>query len=66
MKELKTTEKEQVHSNDLLCVLAEISSMCVGEITMGYKLDAHAIGEMIYNATGMTSPELRQYIKENV
>jgi hypothetical protein len=39
-------------------LLAGISSMCVGEIAMGYKVDAQAVGEMIYEATGMTQPEL--------
>jgi len=49
--------------NALLCVLSDISGMCVGEIAMGYRLDAQAIGEMIYKATGMTQPELNDYTK---
>ena len=42
----------------LLSVLSEISSMCVGELAIGYKLDAQTIGQMIYEATGLTQPEL--------
>jgi hypothetical protein len=40
--------------------LAEISSMCVGELAMGYKLDAQAIGQLIYEATGLTQPQLQE------
>ena len=43
--------------------LAEISNMCVGDIAMSYKLDAQYIGELIYNATGMTNPELNEALK---
>jgi len=49
---------------ELLCVLADISSMCVGEIAMGYRLDAQEIGKMIYVATGMTQPELARKAAE--
>jgi len=45
----------------LLCALANISNMCIGEIAMGYKLDAQAIGETIWKATGMTNQELNDY-----
>ena len=38
--------------------LAAISNMCIGEITMGYKMEAEAIGELIYSATGMNNQEL--------
>ncbi len=48
----------------LLKCLSEIQSMCVGELTMNYKLDAQSIGEMIYKATGKTEPLLRAHIKE--
>ena len=59
-------DDEQARSglSDLLCVLADISGMCVGEIAMGYRLDAQSIGEMIYEATGMTQPELAEYAKK--
>ena len=50
----------------LLCALADISSMCVGDIAMGYKLDASYIGELIYKATGMTQPELHEHTKKGV
>jgi hypothetical protein len=53
--------KDDVYLSGLICVLADISSMCVGEIAMGYKIDAGCIGQMIYEATGMTQPELAEY-----
>jgi len=49
---------------DLMRALASISNMCVGEITMGYKLDANAVGEMIYKATGMNNFELHDHAKD--
>ena len=45
----------------LLGAMADISNMCIGEIAMGYKLDANAIGETIWGATGMTNQELNEY-----
>lgn len=42
----------------LLTELSDISQACIGEITMGYKMDAQSIGESIYKATGLTSAEL--------
>lgn len=50
---------------ELLRVLSEISSMCVGEITMGYKLDAQHIGEMIAKSTGMTQPDLAERVNHS-
>ena len=47
-----------------LKVLAEIQNMCIGKITMGYELDEMYIGELIANVTGMTNPQLNQYIAE--
>ena len=48
---------------ELLEVLSEISHMCIGQLTMGYRLDANYIGEIIYEATGMTNPELNDHLK---
>ncbi|AUR87932.1 hypothetical protein NVP1106O_09 [Vibrio phage 1.106.O._10N.286.51.F7] len=42
----------------LLVALCDIQGMCIGDIAMGYKLDPESIGMMIYEATGMTHPEL--------
>lgn len=57
------SENDQNLSN-LLCVLAEISNMCVGDLAMeGYKLDAQVIGELIYKATNMTNSELNEHAK---
>ena len=42
-------------------VLSDISSMCIGEIAMSYTLDATGIGQMIYELTGLNSPELEKY-----
>ena len=44
--------------------LYEISSMCVGALTLSIPLDAQYIGSEIYNATGMTQPELAKSAKE--
>ena len=46
--------------NKLLSVLCDIQGMCIGDIAMGYKLDPESIGTMIYEATGMTHPELSE------
>ena len=53
-------------TNDkLLDCLAEISSMCVGEVAMNHKLDAQCIGQMIYEATGLTQPQLFKKVNSN-
>jgi len=49
--------------NALLCVLERIQGLCIGEIAMGVTLDANYIGEMIYEATGMSAEELTRYCK---
>ena len=48
----------------LLEALSDISQMCIGEICMNYRLDAQCIGETIYEATGMTSPELIKKVND--
>lgn len=48
--------------NSNLSVLSDISSMCIGELAMSYKLDAQEIGNMIYKSTGLTEPELRKVV----
>ena len=48
----------------LLKCLSEIQGMCIGELAMGYKLDAQSIGQMIYEATEKTEPLLRAHIKQ--
>jgi hypothetical protein len=53
-----------METNELIIALSEISNMCVGEVAMGYKLDACLIGEIIYKATGLTNPQLDEYVKE--
>ncbi|MDF1830640.1 hypothetical protein [Cycloclasticus pugetii] len=60
----KCTKVINADNDALLFALSDISSMCVGEIAMGYKLDANFIGELIYKATGMTQPELHEYTKK--
>lgn len=47
-----------------LKVLAEIQNMCIGKITMNYELDEMYIGELIATVTGMTNPQINQYIAE--
>jgi len=48
----------------LIKALAEIQNMCIGKITMGYSLDEMHIGELIADATGMTNPQLNEYVAE--
>ena len=49
---------------ELEAVLCEISNMCVGNLAMSYSLDAEHIGQSIYEATGMSNPELNNSVKE--
>ena len=51
-------------NNTLLSCMLDISNECVGEIAMGYRLDASSIGNSIYQATGKTNPELATALKE--
>lgn len=52
---------QTIDNIELLVTLTEISNLCIGDLTMGYKLDAQAIGEMIGKATGMNNPDLNTY-----
>lgn len=54
-EDLEQLRKER---DELLRELCDIQGMCIGEITMGYKLDADSVGCGISKATGMTHPEL--------
>ena len=47
----------------LLSCLYDIQQMCIGEIAMGYKLEAETIGQLISAATGLTAPELLEKCK---
>lgn len=49
----------------LLDCLCDIQQSCIGEIAMNYKLDAESIGRQITEATGMTAPELVDFLKDN-
>lgn len=56
IKELEQDHIDQAQRAEALeKLLAEISDMCIGEIAMGYRLDAQAIGEKI----GLVIPELK-------
>lgn len=48
----------------LLVALCDIQGMCIGDIAMGYKLDAESIGAMIYETTGLTHPELSEKLTD--
>lgn len=48
----------------LLHELCSIQSACIGQIAMGYSLDAEVIGQGISIATGMTNPELNKLLKD--
>ena len=49
--------------NKLLQELCDIQSACIGELTMGYKMDANSIGNKISETTEMTHPELVEHLK---
>lgn len=53
----------QQDKSEFLSTLTEISNMCIGEIAMGYKLDAQYIGELIFKVTGLTNPQLNELEK---
>lgn len=56
--------KSAIDNDKLIKVLTEISNMCIGNISMNYSLDAQYIGDMIYEATGLTNPELNDLLRE--
>ena len=47
-----------------LYCLYDISSACIGQITMGYSLCPEDIGQQIYAATGKKNPELSAFVKK--
>lgn len=49
--------------DELMRTLCDIQQMCIGDIAMGYKLEAETIGPMISAATGLTAPELVERCK---
>ena len=53
----RIVELESKNAKMLEC-LCDISDACIGQLTMSYSLDAQDIGQSIYEATGMTNPEL--------
>ena len=55
---LAAHDKLEAENEKLMLAMAEISNMCVGEITMNYGLCAQSIGETIYRCTGLTNPQL--------
>ena len=59
-------KSEQSERGKLLAALSDISSMCVGEVAMGARLDAEYIGQLIYSATGLTQPELAKLTAEDI
>lgn len=66
-EELKrlTEENKQLRefNKKILQELCEIQSQCVGEVVMGYKLDAYSVGCSISQVTGMTNPELIKHLE---
>lgn len=64
--EFNEYEKLQQEVNAYKSALTAISNMCVGEMVVGSRLDAQAIGELIYNATGKTNVELNSDNKDKI
>jgi len=56
-------EKRINMHDELMRVLCDIQQMCIGDIAMGYKLEAETIGQLISAATGLTAPELMEKCK---
>jgi hypothetical protein len=54
---------QQAEIKKLMSALSDISQMCIGQIAMNIPLDAECIGQVIYEATGLTSPELLEQSK---
>lgn len=63
--EIEEVAQLKADKAELLEALTDISNMCIGEISMGYKLDAQSIGESIYKATGLTNPELNNLLQKH-
>jgi hypothetical protein len=53
-------------NTELKVALCEISNMCIGNLTMSYSIDPDYVGRLIYEATGMTNPELNKSVKDNL
>jgi hypothetical protein len=59
----RIVELEAKNARMLEC-LCDISNACIGQITMSYSLDCQDIGQSIYEATGMTNPQMIAALKE--
>ena len=57
---LPSVNKLEEKINTYEKVLATISGMCIGKLTMGYDLDADAIGKLIYKVTKLTTEDLHR------
>lgn len=62
-KQAERIKELEDKNTDLLQSLYEIQSECIGELAMGYKVDAQGIGERISIVTGLTNPELLQLLE---
>ncbi len=57
--------KELELSNEkMLDCMYSIYNMCIGDLTMGCKIDANAVGEEIFCATGMTIEQMRTLMEK--
>lgn len=67
VRQLQAENEALKNANDkMIDVLSSISSACIGELAMGYRLDANSIGEMIFQSVGMTQPEMIEYVKNKL
>lgn len=55
---LQELERVMGERDAYLKALADISNMCIGDIAMGYRMDAQSIGELICEVTGLNNPAL--------
>lgn len=57
---VKERDELKAANSKLIAELSNISQACIGELAMGYKMDAQSIGSSIFEATGLTSEQLRE------
>ena len=66
LDDIRRIAELEIERVKLISCLSDISNACIGQITMSYNLDAEGIGQSIYAATGMTTPEMTDYLKDIV
>lgn len=58
---MNAIELKDISRDNCIVALTYISNACIGEITMGCKVDANEIGDLIYTLTGLNTEQLNAY-----